>query len=158
VWSAGAVGDPLAGSRPRAVDAGAGCGIASGALWLLSVMTNVPARLWADPSTGGYGHVGGLFAAFGVLMAVLSVVTWARSPQAWLLLQLFSVIAVVAALGGGWAIATSWSSLGSADRWLMPLCLLTGATQVAGVVLLNRRSSRRWCQVDPQGYRTVFWK
>ena len=158
MWFEGADGDPWVGERPRSVDTGVGCGVASGALWLFLVLTDMPGRLWADPSVGGYGHVSGLFAAFGVLMAALSMMTWARSPQAWLLLQLFSVIALVAGLGGGWDIVTSWSTLSPADRWLMPLCVLTGTAQVVAVVLLNQRSSRRWCQVDPEGYRTFFWK
>jgi len=141
--------------RPWTIEAGVACGISSGAVWLTSVLAGVPPALWAHGA--GYGHVGGLFAAFGVLMALLSLATLARSPHAWLLLELLSVIPAVAAVGGGSAIVTSWRTLSAADHWLMPLCVITGSAQVAAMVLLNRRPARRWCHVDPEGYRTVFW-
>jgi hypothetical protein len=143
-------------NRPWMIEAGVACVLSSGAVWFTSVLAGVPERLWADG--GGYGDVGGLFAAFGVLMALLSLGTLARSPQAWLVLQLLSVIPAVAAVGGVSAIVTSWSSLSGSDRWLMALCVLTGSAQVVAVVMLNRRPARRWCHVDPEGYRTVFWK
>lgn len=158
MWNAGTVDEPWVGERPRAIDTGVGCVVASGALWLFLFLTDLPPGLWDDPAAGGYGHVGGLFAAFGVLMAALSMYTWGRSPQAWLLLQVLSVITLVAGLGGAWAIYSSWSTLSSADRWLMPLCVITGATQTVAVVLLNQRNARRWCQVEPLGHRMTFWK
>ena len=35
------------------------------------------------------------------------------------------------------------------------LCLLTGPLQFVAMVLLNQRDARRWCRVDPEGYRNL---
>jgi hypothetical protein len=49
--------------------------------------------------------------------------------------------------------ASGWSHLTHDERFLLSFGSLSALAQLASMLLLNRRTARRWCRVDPEGIR-----
>ena len=76
------------------------------------------------------------------------------SARAWLLLQLSNALITFVTAGAAITLLSSYRN--SEDDWMALLCVLTGPLQLLAMVLLNRRTARKWCRVDPEGYRIVL--
>jgi hypothetical protein len=144
---------------PSSVQAGGGFATAAGLAWIAAA--SAAAR---QVSGDELPHIWGLFAGYGALITVLSLVTFARSPRAWLLLQMSSAFGAIVGLlallsvfdspGSNTGIAAGgWSHLTHDERFLVSFGSLSALAQLASMLLLNRRTARRWCRVDPEGIR-----
>jgi hypothetical protein len=139
--------------RPPAVTIGGLGALAAALAWLASTGSGLPHQIWSSPT---YGAIRGPFGLVSAVFALLALATLARSPRAWLLLQLLSSLAVLLAGAALWAALTE-SPHPPGETWLVASMAGSAVVQTTSIVLLNQRRSRRWCRVDPEGYRTFFW-
>lgn len=144
---------PVTSPRPAAVALGARGALACAVAWLVSVVSGVPHPIWSSPT---YEPIRGPFGVVAAVFALLALGTLARSPRAWLLLQLLSTLTVLLAGAAVWGAVTG-SPRAAGEAWLVAFMAGTAVLQVTSIVLLNQRRARRWCRVDPEGYRTFFW-
>ena len=133
---------------PRPVLLGHGAALAWSGLWVLAGLR------------GGDAEWGGIVAGTGGLMSLLVVVAGLRSARAWLLLQLFTVILLVCCIV---ALATDPGGPGGgpgarAGDESTAFVLATVIAQGVSLLALNRRPARLWHQVDPQGWRGLFYR
>jgi hypothetical protein len=136
-------------AKPWTVRIGVRCGLITGTAWIAISLLRLPSALWGPGRS--HSSFWGVTALFGVVVILLSLCTGRRSPRAWLLLQLSNMLITIVTTG---ALITLLSAYRDTEDDLMALlCLLTGPLQFVAMVLLNQRDARRWCRVDPEGYR-----
>jgi hypothetical protein len=136
-------------SEPPSVRIGVRCGLITGTIWIMLSLLRLPGELWGP----GHNHSGfwGVTALFGGVVILLSMATRRRSARAWLLLQLSNALITIVTVGAIVTLVSAYRD--TEDDWMALLCILTGPLQLLAMVLLNQREARRWCRVDPDGYR-----
>jgi hypothetical protein len=136
-------------ARPWTVGLGVRCGLITGTAWIAISLLRLPNALWGPGRS--HSSFWGVTALFGVVVILLSLLTGRRSPRAWLLLQLSNALITIVTAGALITLLSAYRD--TEDDWMALLCLLTGPLQFVAMVLLNQRDARRWCRVDPEGYR-----